>query len=106
MLGDEPKHLFDVASKDSEWEFVGISDGEKNSKKRKVFVHNVLKKGDEVVAISHDEDISIKVESITDGEKIIESAHGGQNKVFDVGFDRKVEGAFLLQKRVISVEQS
>ena len=108
ILGDEPPHLFDKAYKSVDWEFVGISNnGDINNKivdevdnMQQVFVHNKLTVDDEIEVIAIDENISSKIVEIKneDGE-LVESAHGGLGKIFEIKFDKKISGYFLLRKK-------
>ncbi|MEA2007163.1 MAG: U32 family peptidase C-terminal domain-containing protein [Patescibacteria group bacterium] len=99
FFGEEPQHLFDKAYKETNWLFVGISQEEKKSKERNIFVHNYLNKGDEVEVVGATFDCMVKIERIVDekGEEI-KSAHGGLNKTFQVTLSKSVEGTFLARR--------
>lgn len=103
LLGTEPPHLFNKDAIAADWEFVGIATEEKEvGKERQTFVHNVLAKGDEVEVITLEKTFKAKVKKILDKDKKIEieSAHGGQDKIFIVDFDKEINGRFLLRKKV------
>jgi len=100
FFGEEPKHLFDKAYEETNWLFVGISWGEKKSKERNIFVHNQLRKGDEVEIVGTDSEAFVRIEKIIDenGEEI-QSAHGGLNKTFQVTLSKPVQGTFLARRK-------
>jgi putative protease len=103
ILGDEPPHLFDKAYFPVAWEFAGISKEvvRDNSYKQKVFVHNKLAIGDEVEIITVAGNLTSKIKSIENEEgELVESAHGGSGKFFEVEFDKKNSRYFLLRKRI------
>jgi hypothetical protein len=84
--------------------FVGISraDSENlNSFVRKVFVHNSFKKGDSIEAVTPSEIYKTKIIEINDDSaENLESAHGGQDKIFSIKFDKKIKGFFILRKKI------
>jgi len=100
---NEPPHLFDKASVEGKDEFVGISlfgKKEINSEKRKVFVHNCLKCGDKVEVVTPEKVFKNKIIAIEDeGDNLIQSAHGGQGKIFRIEFNGRVKGDFVLRKK-------
>lgn len=103
FLGDQPPHLIDQPSIQADWEFVGISieeSSQKKSKTREVFIHNSLKKNEKVEIICRKNNISAKILKIIDNESKIEkiSAHGGQNKSFNIEFNIEIFGRFLIRK--------
>jgi putative protease len=103
-LEDEPPHLFDRASVEAKDEFVGIGLFEEQNleaDERKVFVHNRLDEGGKVEIISPKEKIKAQIISIKNEKReALKSAHGGQNQVFSIKFNRKIKGIFVLRKKV------
>jgi putative protease len=98
LLGEEPPHLINQASQDSYFLYVGISLGEKNSSVRDVFVHNCIKTNNKVEIITPNEVFVGKPLEIRDEKKeIVNSAHGGAGKIFEIKFDQKIKGPFLLR---------
>ena len=83
--------------------FVGISNENVNCEKRSVFVHNEIHVGDDVELIFSRENVCARIVGIDDGDgKEIAEAHGGQQKHFRVTFSKKIEGLFLMRKRVVA----
>ncbi|MFW5885220.1 MAG: U32 family peptidase [Patescibacteria group bacterium] len=98
LLGEEPPHLIDQASKSSPFLYVGISLDRKDSSVRNVFVHNAVKINSEVEIITPEEIFAGKPLEIRDEKnEIVNSAHGGAGKIFEIKFDRKIKGPFLLR---------
>jgi len=104
MFQTEPPHLFDEAAKEAKLMFIGISleDFENlDSAIRKVFVHNSFKKGDSIEAVTPSEIYKTKIIEINDDSaENLESAHGGQDKIFSIKFDKKIKGFFILRKKI------
>lgn len=101
LLGDDPEHLFEEAAIPATWEFSGICNDLKNDEIRQVFVHNCLKIGEEVEIITPNEIISVKILKIkNEKQEKINSAHGGQNEFFEVEFNQKIKGPFLLRVKI------
>lgn len=101
LLGDEPPHLFDKASLEASDLFIGISWDWEKSKKRNVFAHNFFNLNEKVEIISPEKNIFVKILKINlpeEGEK--NSAHGGMGRVYEIEFDKKIEGLFLMRKVV------
>ena len=99
ILGDEPPHLYERPYKRVNLEFVGISRDKINSKIRKVFVHNKIEQGDQVEIILPNLLMKNRIIKIKDPSgELIEVAHGGQGKVFELEFSRNIEGLFLMRK--------
>lgn len=100
LLGTEPPHLFDKdAFREKGWMFCGISDESENSKTRKVLVHNFLQVGEEVEVMTPAENQVVKVLEIKNAkDEVIENAHGGQGQKFEITFDQKIQGIFLMRK--------
>ncbi len=101
LLGDEPPHLFDKASLEASDLFIGISWDQEENKKRNVFAHNFFNLNEEVEIISPEKNIFAKILKINlpeEGEK--DSAHGGMERVYEVEFDKKIDGLFLMRKVV------
>ena len=104
MFGEEPPHLFNEASKEAQSIFIGISlmsSESVNSSSREVFVHNFFKKGDIIEVVMPDEIYETKIINIKDESRAgLESAHGGQDKIFSIKFDKKIKGFFVLRKNL------
>lgn len=102
---DEPPHLLDEASKEASEEFVGISsidDDSAESSEREVFVHNSFALKDELEVITPAEIFKTKVLEIkNDKDESQNSAHGGQNRIFKIKFDKEIKGVFLLRKKIL-----
>jgi putative protease len=103
-LENEPPHSFDQASVDAKDEFVGISlfeDQDLESNERKVFVHNRLDQGEKVEIVSPKGKTKAQIISIKNEKgEALQSAHGGQNRVFWIKFDQKVKGVFVMRKKI------
>lgn len=98
-LGDEPPHLYDKAYERGNLLFVGISKEDKKSKKRKVFVHNKIEKGDKVEIITPEKVFKNKIIKIKSPQKEeVDIARGGQGKTFEVEFEKEISGIFLMRK--------
>ncbi len=103
---NEPLHLFEKASNLASDEFVGISliqDDSTKSFEREVFAHNFFALNNSLEAVTPEEIFEVKVLEIVDKKdlnKKLESAHGGQNKIFKIKFDKKISGVFLLRKKL------
>lgn len=101
LLGENPEHLFNMAAMPATWEFVGVCDDEGDNSIRKVFIHNCLKLGDEVEVVTPKEVLGAKIIKIKDKKQIeIDSAHGGGNEFFEVEFNQKIKGPFLLRVKI------
>lgn len=98
LLGEQPEHLFDKATKNSDWEFVGVVSGSDFSTTKKVFVHNVLRKGDKIEVVTPEKNFKTRIVSIFFDGEAVDSAHGGQNRSFDVEFGNGFEGVAVLRK--------
>jgi len=102
MFQTEPPHLLDEASKIAVDEFVGISlidSGKDASNTREVFVHNHFCKNDQVDVVTPKEIFKTKVLEIkNDQNDSQESAHGGQDKIFNIKFDKAIKGIFIIRK--------
>jgi len=102
MFENEPPHLSEEASREAIEEFVGISlfeSGNINSKKREVFVHNHFKQGDVVEVVTPTKVFKNKIVEIRDCDGVVlDSAHGGQGRIFLIKFENEVEGFFVLRK--------
>jgi len=101
LLNDEPPHLFDKAAIIASDLFIGISFEDKFSKQRKVFVHNHFNLGDKIDVIISEGNLSTKILKIVlpnEGEK--KSAHGGLGRIYEIDFDLKIKGVFLMRKVV------
>jgi putative protease len=103
-LENEPPHLFDRASIDAREEFVGISLFEEQDlelSERKVFVHNRLDEGEKVEIVGPKRKTKAQIISIKNEKgEALQSAHGGQNLVFQIKFDRKIKGIFVMRKKI------
>jgi putative protease len=103
-LENEPPHLFDRASIDAREEFVGISLFEEQDlelSERKVFVHNRLDEGEKVEIVGPERKTKAQIISIKNEKgEALQSAHGGQNRVFWIKFDRKIKGIFVMRKKI------
>jgi len=112
IAGNEPPHLFNQAHKKVDWEFVGISKdknfknskrlslNENNNKTQQVFVHNKLTVGDQVEIITTEKNILSQIISIkNENHKLVQSAHGGLDKTFQITFDKDAPNYFLLRKK-------
>ena len=103
-LENEPPHLFDRASIDAREEFVGISLFEEQDlelSERKVFVHNRLDEGEKVEIVGPERKTKAQIISIKNEKgEALQSAHGGQNLVFQIKFDRKIKGIFVMRKKI------
>jgi len=101
---DEPPHLFKEASIEASSEFVGIGlikDIPNKSDVRNVFVHNHFLRGEEVEVVTPTEIFKTKVLEIKDDKgESKDSAHGGQEKVFSIEFDKKIDGFFVIRKTI------
>jgi U32 family peptidase len=100
LLGDEPPHSFQKDQQRVAWSFCGISlDGDFLSK-RKVAVHNSVAVGDEIEAITKDDNQKLKVLKIENSQqKNLKAAHGGTKEYFFLTFSDKVNGIFLIRKQ-------
>jgi putative protease len=104
---DEPSHLFEKASNLASDEFVGISlikDALIKSFEREVFVHNSFVLNDELEVITPEEIFKVEVLKIGENNKLnenLDSAHGGQNKIFRIKFNKKISGVFILRKKLL-----
>jgi len=103
MFEEEPPHLFDEASKEALRMFIGIAVSESSSidsENREVFVHNSFEKGALIEVVTPSEILETKIVKIKENqEDDLISAHGGQDKIFVIKFDKKIKGFFVLRKR-------
>ncbi len=101
LLGEEPAHLFDTPAIAVPWEFVGNCKDSVDDEKREVFVHNKLSKEGEIEIVTPKKIVLAKILKIKNkkGEEI-NSAHGGQNEFFEVEFNKKIKGPFLLRAKI------
>jgi putative protease len=104
---DEPPHLFEKASNSVSDEFAGISlieDDLIKSSERRVFVHNSFVLSDKLEVITPEEIFKVEVLKIRENNKLNEdlnSAHGGQNKIFRIKFNKEIPGVFILRKKLL-----
>ncbi len=101
---NEPPHLLNKASKEALDEFVGISlidDESTKSVKREVFVHNFFNLNDQVEIVTPNETFKAKILEIKNKkDKLQNSAHGGQNEIFKIKFNKEIGGVFLVRKNI------
>lgn len=101
LLGEDPDHLFEEAAIPATWEFSGVCDDLEKGSVRQVFVHNRLRMGEEAEIVTPNEIISAKILKIkNEKQEEIDSAHGGQNEFFEVEFDQRIRGPFLLRIKI------
>jgi putative protease len=104
---DEPPHLFEKASNSASDEFVGIGlieDDLIKSSERRVFAHNSFVLNDKLEIVTPEEIFKVEVLKIRENNKLNEdlnSAHGGQNKIFRIKFNKEIPGVFILRKKLL-----
>jgi len=110
LLGNEPEHFISNSHKKCLYEFVGEVienkklkvESKKNENLIKIKPHNAVYKNDKIEIISPDGNQMTRIKEIyNESEKVVQSAHGGQNKFYYLNIGKKnIKPMSLLRKKI------